>query len=92
MILIFVEIFVKNYVNPAAAGSVDIQKIGDTENPIFNDCIKMFTMEGPRASSYFYPHAEPQRAVFDGVINVMLEQITIDEALEELDKVCGYKG
>ena len=86
------EIFVKYYVNPAAAGSVDIKKIGETENPIFNDCIKMFTMEGPRASSYFYPHAEPQRALFDGVINVMLEQITIDEALADLDKVCGYKG
>ncbi len=86
------EVFVKNYVNPAAAGSVDITKIGETDNPIFNDCIKMFTYEGGRASSYFYPHAEPQRALFDGVINVLLGRASIDEILAELDEVCGYSG
>jgi ABC-type glycerol-3-phosphate transport system substrate-binding protein len=85
------EIFVKYYVNPAAAGAVDITKIGETDNPIFNDCIEMYTYTGARASSYFYPHAEPQRALFDGVINVMLGREEIDDVLAELDEVCGYK-
>ncbi len=85
------KIFVKNYVNPAAAGAVDITKIGKTDNPIFNDCITMYTYEGARASSYFYPHAEPQRALFDGVVNVMLGRAKIDQVLVELDKVCGFK-
>jgi len=86
------KIFIKNYVNPAAAGSVNIEEIGETDNPIFNDCIKMYTYKGARASTYFYPHAEQQRALFDGVINVLLGKSTIDQALAELDKVCGYKG
>lgn len=84
------KIFVKNFVNPAAAGSVDVQKIGTTGNPIFDECIKMYTYQGARASTYFYTQAEPQRALFDGVVNVLLGKEDIDSALANLDKVSGY--
>ncbi|MEW5814631.1 MAG: ABC transporter substrate-binding protein, partial [Spirochaetota bacterium] len=85
------NIFIKNFVNPAAAGSVDLKSFKGSGNPIFDECIKMYTYEGARASAYFYPHAEPQRALFDGVINVLLNKAKINEVLAELDEVCGYK-
>jgi len=86
------EIFVKNYVNPAAAGAINMETFEETDNPIFNDCVKMFTYKGGKASTYFYPQADPQRALFDGIINVMIGQDTIDNVLANLDDVCGYEG
>lgn len=86
------DIFVKNYVNPAASGAIDMDTFEETDNPIFNDCIKMFTYKEGKASTYFYPHADPQRVLFDGIVNVMIGQDTIDNVLANLDEVCGYEG
>ena len=44
-----------------------------------------------RASRYVYPHDEPQRALYDGIINVMLGAETIDDVLANMDKVTGFK-
>lgn len=85
------KIFIKNFVNPAAAGTVDLSKIGSTGNPIFDQCIEMYTYTGARASTYFYPHAEPQRALFDGIINVLLGKEDVDSVLANLDQVSGYR-
>jgi len=86
------KIFVKNYVNPAAAGALDIGAIPETDNPIFNECIELFSSVKGRASEYFYTQAEGQDALFTGIVNVMIGQDTIDNVLAYLDEVCGYKG
>lgn len=86
------KIFIKNYVNPAASGAVDISTIPRTDNPIFNECIKLFSSVKGRRSEYFYTQADQQDALFAGIIDVMLGQRTIDEVLAHLDEVCGYKG
>ena len=85
------EVFIKNYVVPAASGSVDISAISDTSNPVFNLGIQLFTLKEGRASRYVYPHDEPQRALYDGIINVMLGAETIDDVLANMDKVTGFK-
>ena len=86
------KIFVKNYVNPAAAGALDIRALPETDNPIFNECIKLYSSVKGRRSEYFYTQADPQDALFTGVINVMIGQDTIDNVLAHLDEVSGYKG
>lgn len=84
-------IFAKNFVNPAAG--LDITTIKETDNPIFNDCIKMYNFKGGTASTYFYSeNGEAQTALFDGIVNVMIGQDTIDNVLKNLDVVSGFKG
>lgn len=86
------RIFVKNFVNPAAGLDASSLAEIETDNPIFNEGLKMFyTIEG-RRSEYFYTQAEPQDALFTGIVNVMIGQDTIDNVLANLDKVSGYKS
>ncbi|GAI37640.1 unnamed protein product, partial [marine sediment metagenome] len=79
------------YVNPAAAGALDIRALPGTDNPIFDECIELFSSVEGRASEYFYTQAEAQDALFTGTVNVMIGQQTIDDVLANLDEVSGYK-
>lgn len=85
------QIFVKNFVNPACG--LDITTVKETDNPIFNDCIKMYNFKGGTPSTYFYSeNGEAQTALFDGIVNVMIGQDTIDNVLKNLDEICGFQG
>jgi len=85
------KIFVKHYVNPAAAGALDIRTLPGTDNPVFDECIELFSSVEGRASEYFYTQAEVQDALFTGTVSVMIGQQTIDDVLANLDEVSGYK-
>jgi len=86
------KILVENGVVPAASGSLDPATLGSTGNPIFDECIELFCGLEGRASSYQYPYAEACDAIYTGVIDVMLGAASIDDALANLDEVCGYGG
>lgn len=82
------RIFVKYGVNPAAG--VDKAKLPVTENPLFNELIKLYNAPGV-VSEVYYANAEAQKVLSDGIISVMLKQRKVDEVLAELDKVCGFR-
>jgi ABC-type glycerol-3-phosphate transport system substrate-binding protein len=81
------RIFVKFGVNPAAG--VDKTKLPVTENPLFNELIKLYNAPGV-VSEVYYANAEAQKVLSDGIISVMLKQRKVDEVLAELDGVCGF--
>lgn len=81
-------IFIKNGVNPAAG--VDPENIPETDNPVFNDCIKLYNSPG-RYSEVYYFNSDAVKALGDGIGNVLLGVDTIDKVLAGLDKICGYK-
>ncbi len=81
-------IFIKNGVNPAAG--VDPENIPETDNPVFNDCIKLYNSPG-RYSEVYYFNSDAVKALGDGIGNVLLGVDTIDNVLAGLDKICGYK-
>ena len=57
----------------------------------FNQSIQMYTLETGRPSRYVYAQDEPQRALYDGIVNVMLGAESIDEVLANMDKVTGFE-
>jgi hypothetical protein len=69
---------------------VDKAKLPVTENPLFNDLIKLYNAPGV-VSEVYYANAEAQKVLSDGIISVMLKQMKVDDVLAELDKVCGYR-
>jgi len=77
---------------PVAAGAVDIASLEPSGNPIFDECVELFTGVKGRASEYYYTQVEPLDLLGAGIVNVMIGQDTIDNLLSELDKACGYKG
>ncbi len=81
-------IFIKNGVNPAAG--VDPENIPETDNPVFNDCIKLYNSPG-RYSEVYYFNSDAVKALGDGIGNVLLGVDTIDNVLAGLDKISGYK-
>jgi raffinose/stachyose/melibiose transport system substrate-binding protein len=81
------EIFIGNGVNPASG--VDPKKIPQTNNPVFNDCIKLYNSPG-RFSEVYYYNPDAVKALGDGIGNVLLGVETIDNVLAGLDKICGY--
>ncbi|MCP4399684.1 MAG: carbohydrate ABC transporter substrate-binding protein [bacterium] len=81
-------IFIKNGVNPAAG--VDPENIPETDNPVFNDCIKLYNSPG-RYSEVYYFNSDAVKALGDGIGNVLLGVDTIDKVLANLDKISGYK-
>ena len=82
------EIFIQNGVNPAAG--VDPNNIPETDNPVFNDCIKLYNSPG-RYSEVYYFNSDAVKAIGDGIGNVILGLDTIDNVLMQLDEICGYK-
>ncbi|HEC61310.1 MAG TPA: hypothetical protein ENI27_03540 [bacterium] len=82
------EIFIQNGVNPAAG--VDPANVPKTDNPVFNDAIKLYNSPG-RFSEVYYFNSDVVKALGDGIGNVLLGVDTIDEVLANLDKVSGYK-
>jgi raffinose/stachyose/melibiose transport system substrate-binding protein len=82
------EIFIQNGVNPAAG--VDPDNIPETDNPVFNDCIKLYNSPG-RYSEVYYFNSDAVKALGDGIGNVVLGLDTIDNVLMQLDEICGYK-
>ena len=82
------EIFIQNGVNPAAG--VDPANVPETDNPVFNDCIKLYNSPG-RYSEVYYFNADAVKALGDGIGNVVLGLETIDNVLMQLDEITGYK-
>jgi len=82
------EIFIKNGCNPAG-GISGLASIPKTDNPVFNDCIELYSAPG-RYSEVYYFNADAVKALGDGIGNVLLGVDTIDGVLAGLDKICGY--
>jgi ABC-type glycerol-3-phosphate transport system substrate-binding protein len=82
------RIFVKYGVNPAAG--VDKAKLPVTKNPLFNELIKLYNAPGV-VSEVYYANAEAQKVLSDGIISVMLKQMSVDEVLAQLDQTCGFR-
>jgi len=82
-------IFVKNGVNPACG--LDTKNIQKTENPVFDDCIKLYNSPG-RVSEIIYTWPDGVKALGDGIANVVFGVDTIDNVLKNLDEVCGFQG
>lgn len=85
------KIFVKNYVNPAAGLDASTLAEIETDNPVFNDSLKMYYSTKGRFSEYWYKKPEGVDTLFTGIVNVMIGQETIDNVLANLDEVSGYK-
>lgn len=83
------KIFVSHGVNPACG--LDASNIPETDNPVFNECLKLYNAPG-RVSEIIYSYPDGVKALGDGIGNVMLGLDTIDNVLKNLDKVCGFKG
>jgi len=64
----------------------------ETDNPVFNDCLKMYYSTKGRFSEYWYKKPEGVDTLFVGIVNVMIGQDTIDNVLATLDEVSGHKG
>ena len=82
------EIFIRNGVNPAAGVNPD--NIPETDNPVFNDCIKLYNSPG-RYSEVYYFNSDAVKALGDGIGNVVLGLDSVDNVLMQLDEICGYK-
>jgi hypothetical protein len=82
------EIFIKYGVNPAAG--VDPNNIPETDNPVFNDAIKLYNSPG-RYSEVYYFNSDAVKALGDGIGNVLLGLDTVDNVLMQLDEISGYK-
>lgn len=83
------SIFVANGVNPACG--LDTTNLPDTDNPVFNDCIKLYNGPG-RVSEIIYTWPDGVKALGDGIANVVLGVDTIENVLKNLDEVCGFQG
>ncbi len=82
------NIFIKNGVNPAAG--LDKGNLPKTANPLFNDLIKLYNSPGV-VSEVYYANADAQKVLSDGIISVMLSQMSVDQVLAKLDETCGFK-
>jgi raffinose/stachyose/melibiose transport system substrate-binding protein len=80
-------IFIKYGVNPAAG--LDKNKLPSTKNPLFNELIKLYNSPGT-VSEVYYANSDAQKVLSDGIVSVMLNQMTIDQVLAQLDQTCGY--
>ncbi|MCL5986761.1 MAG: extracellular solute-binding protein [Actinobacteria bacterium] len=85
----FVRLQIMNGSNPAAIAGLK-GDIPETGNPIFDECIKLYTSPG-EISEVYYNNPEAVKALGDGIANVVLKTQTIDEVLKQLDGICGYR-
>jgi raffinose/stachyose/melibiose transport system substrate-binding protein len=83
------SIFTANGVNPACG--LDTSNIPKTENPVFDECIKLYNSPG-RISEIIYTYPDGVKALGDGIANVVFGLDTIDNVLKNLDEVSGFKG
>ena len=77
-------IFIRNGVNPASG--VDPNNIPKTDNPVFNECIKLYNSPG-RYSEVYYFNPDAVKALGDGIGNVLLGVDNVDKVLAGLDKI-----
>ena len=82
-------IFVSKGVNPACG--LDTSNIQKTQNPVFDDCIKLYNSPG-RVSEIIYTWPDGVKALGDGIANAIFGVEKIDDILKNLDTVCGFKG
>jgi hypothetical protein len=78
------QIFIRNGVNPASG--VDPNNIPKTDNPVFNECIKLYNSPG-RYSEVYYFNPDAVKALGDGIGNVLLGVDNVDKVLAGLDKI-----
>ena len=84
-------IFAKNGVIPVALAAMDLDLLAASDNPMFNDGIRMLAHEG-RNTEIYYPHAEEQKALYDGIMEIFLGVATIDDVIAKMNKVTGFGG
>jgi ABC-type glycerol-3-phosphate transport system substrate-binding protein len=82
------KIFIKNGVNPAAG--VDAANVPKTDNPVFDEGIKLYNSPG-RYSEIYYYYPDVVKAIGDGIGSVLLDVESIDDVLAHLDEVSGFK-
>jgi len=83
------EIFISNGVNPAAG--VDLNNMPEIDNPILEECVKLYNSPGRHSEVYYY-NPDAVKALGDGIGNVLLGVDTVDNVLAQLDDICGYQG
>ncbi|MDC1296562.1 extracellular solute-binding protein [Alphaproteobacteria bacterium] len=84
-------IFAKNGVIPVALAAMDLDILAASDNPLFNDGIKMLATEG-RNTEIYYPQAEAQKALYDGIMEIFLGVASVDDVINKMNEVTGYGG